>query len=249
MRGVFTALAAILGCSCGVSVVDASPASPPRVSLDLSLDSMGVIRYADRGYTNMAVSLPGDGTEEFLAKRCEVTLSNSSTCTLPRATAYDHHEGALRVAEKTMLWVDSPRHEQPVFGVGKTVPRVNYAHRGEYLLFFDAEDSSGNRAETMRFAIIMMDRIAPRIMPGHGVGATMVVESCDPLQPNMDSSNRRFFVPPLHAVDDYDGDVSDTVSVKIQAPAGASYDQVQRHDGSGTYRPVVDTKVLGNYTL
>ena len=55
----------------------------------------------------------GAGTEEFLAKRCEVTLSNSSTCTLPRATAYDHHEGALRVAEKTMLWVDSPRHEQP----------------------------------------------------------------------------------------------------------------------------------------
>jgi hypothetical protein len=91
------------------------------------------------------------------AKRCHVLTDTKLTCAEPSATAFDHHDGKLDVTKAITLLLRSLPRENPK-AVGESVPDVNYNMRGEYVLRYDAEDSSGNKAENLVFAMVLIGK-------------------------------------------------------------------------------------------
>ena len=230
------------------SVSCAAVAQPPRVELDLSAVSAGVFpyrqAYAQHGFSELAIPAAPGADKDFLAKRCQVGDTNA-TCALPHAVAYDHHQGLVDVKESVRMWTASPPHAAPQFGVDQPMPHgLDFSRRGEQLIYFDATDDSGNAAEQLQFAILVMDYEPPAIVTAAAGSATRLeLESCDPTQAHMDPNNRRYFIVPANeAHDAYDGDVSDTVTFSMTLPTGASYSSILRPDGE--YHQVIDTHQL-----
>jgi hypothetical protein len=127
---------------------------PPVISLDLSGGAPhGVERWKPLSTRHKDVL----NTQAY-ARHCPVLTSSESTCPEPRATAFDHHEGGGLAVKKVvrLLVKSSPGHE-PVHE-NTVIADVNYNLRGEYLLEYDAMDASGNKAEQVSFAMVVIGR-------------------------------------------------------------------------------------------
>lgn len=91
------------------------------------------------------------------AKRCHVLTDTKATCPEPSATAFDHHDGSLEVSKAITLLLESLPRQNPK-AVGRKVADVNYDMRGEYVLRYDAQDESGNKAENLVFAMVLIGK-------------------------------------------------------------------------------------------
>jgi len=121
------------------------------------------------------------------ADECEVSQNENypgvkQKCDEPSATAYDHHEGDISASITTVwkLFVKSDEGKLPVQQHNERYSNaehtddltgINRDQRGEYVITYDVEDSAGNRAEQVQFALIMLDSIAPNL--------SSVKNSCD----------------------------------------------------------------------
>jgi hypothetical protein len=88
--------------------------------------------------------------------------SASEDCALPTAKAYDHHDSNIVVNSVVCLINDAPANGAKggmKMSCDKTV--VNYALRSEYIVKYDAQDDSGNKADQVIFAIILDDETKP----------------------------------------------------------------------------------------
>jgi len=90
---------------------------------------------------------------------CEAGASSAKTdCALPVAKAYDHHDGQLAVSRQITLVRCSTKD-----AVGACKKTLNYNQRSEYIVKYNAQDKSGNKADQVVFAIILQDHQRPVI--------------------------------------------------------------------------------------
>jgi len=131
-----------------------------------------------------------------------------------------------------------------------TLADIEYTLRGEYTLRYEAEDSSGNQAENVLFAMVMLDHEAPNIYT-----PTLfpnVVQSCDVDGDFVQGgSPQKILVPPTASARDlYDLVVDDRLTATIATPNGvtSTYDNVP-----GSSNPMsamlVDTYETGSYAV
>jgi hypothetical protein len=185
------------------------------------------------------------------ARTCEVQTDDSASCPLPNATAYDHHDEAnIEVTRTTVLYIESRPHEDPE-QVFHTVPDVDYSLRAEYIVYFDATDRAGNRAEQIPFSMVIADHVCPvfsnQESPGH-----IIVQSCDSLATRMDTTNRRLWNvwTGVNATDAYDGDASDTIVVTVTPPSGVGTGCLQSPETFTRLDQIqLDTFCIGNYSV
>jgi hypothetical protein len=155
---------------------------------------------------------------------CYVGKDDANSCPEPEASAHDHHDGDLQVQKKVMLVIDSPPHSGPQM-VKKIVSHINYKRRGEYRLIFDAQDKSGNKADTVYFHFFIVDHERPQI----------TVPPMDTLKAF--PVNQRWFNLQFQATDNYDGDVSDTIQIKVTKPNGKTSVVKASHVNIDTHLP------------
>jgi len=95
--------------------------------------------------------------QNSFADECEF----GTPCQEPIASAYDHHEGDITSSISTVyrLFVKSQPHKNPT-KTDKKTPLV-ITQRGEWVITYDVEDSAGNDAEQVQFALIIIDTEAP----------------------------------------------------------------------------------------
>jgi hypothetical protein len=97
---------------------------------------------------------------------CPAAGSTQETCPLPSAKAYDHTDGDLskHVVFKTYLVNDNGA---PVVAAAACENKncINYSKRSEWVTMFDVKDKSGNAAETVIFATVLNDIVAPILSP------------------------------------------------------------------------------------
>jgi len=126
---------------------------------------------------------PRPAISNSFADECEVSQNidllpseAKSDCHEPSATAYDHHEGDISNSITTVwkLFVKSDPKSMPVQehtrysnnpgeGDQHALTGIDQSQRGEYVITYDVVDSSGNRAEQVQFALIMLDSYAPTL--------------------------------------------------------------------------------------
>ena len=85
---------------------------------------------------------------------------------------------------------------------------MDYHQRGEYLFTYESEDSSGNKAHTVQFAVIMEDTTPP-VIDGNLTSLDIDVESLSKFQ-------RYYTNPVLEAIkssDTYDGVLPVTITM------------------------------------
>ena len=143
------AVACMAICSFGLDV------DPPVVSLDLDESTL-------RKYTTTMAGVPCNGfqgtaaashplcrsrqaagSREDYSKTCQAKAANSQNCPMPTARAFDHHDGELEVEKRIYL----VNNDGKVGNLQDSHASVNYDLRSEWLIKFDAEDGSGNKAE------------------------------------------------------------------------------------------------------
>jgi hypothetical protein len=179
-------------------------------------------------------------TAEAYGKACNVLTDTAMTCAKPNATAFDHHEGnQIEVVETVMLYIASwPRY--PPVQVFQAVENIDYAQRGEYILYYDAEDSSHNHAEQLAFGMIMQDHVVPEITTDLSPDQTIELEACYSASwPDGTAATRTMYELPhtaegTFAEDDYDGDVSQTItasSVFSESGDAGTFDISTRVEG------------------
>jgi hypothetical protein len=104
--------------------------------------------------------------KQTYAKHCKVSQNTDGakdcpgpdcTCPEPTAQAYDHHQGQIDVIKTVHLLMRSDPRQMPV-PVDITLADIEYTLRGEYTLRYEAEDSSGNQAENVLFAMVMLGK-------------------------------------------------------------------------------------------
>jgi hypothetical protein len=84
--------------------------------------------------------------DQMYAKRCEV-FSTHADCPEPHAVAFDHHEGNLNTPTTDYVqYVESLPQQYPLNKTDVTVSSINRSIRGEYLIEYGAQDTSGNIA-------------------------------------------------------------------------------------------------------
>lgn len=182
------------------------------------------------------------------AAKCQVFQNTASykNCKEPTATAYDHHEGTIKVTRAYTYFVVSrkacynyvncnargakkdagfnynianekcpisPRQCSTAVAAEKLNagkgPFNYWNRRGEFIIKYDARDQSGNDAETLVFAMIMVDTVAPKLTLKSFL-ATNYIESCNYLNKaaNWAKNDRRFWNLPENTLswsDNYDG--------------------------------------------
>jgi hypothetical protein len=174
----------------------AQDSTPPVISLNLATDAIKV-SSAYNGYDAQKNAYKTNPTSHShysansFARRCNVVVNGKSTtdaqknCPSPDATAYDHHQGDLTSSVKVLAkqFVTSAPNTDPVktnrvaaLNQAKThLGASEYKNRGEFVLTYNVQDASGNAAEELVFAMIMVDREAPKIvMPTRNT----VIEAC-----------------------------------------------------------------------
>jgi hypothetical protein len=157
---------------------------------------------------------PGQSNEDYV-KTCQARQAGVDSCPLPKASAYDHHQGDVPVQERVYLVNDD--------GKAQTVPvlsqAVNFSLRSEWVIKYDAVDGSGNEAQQLVFAIILNDITPPALHLGD-LDGPLRLEACDIDNPGEVFANAQYWQLPARptALDAYDGDVSDTLSVDVTGP-------------------------------
>jgi hypothetical protein len=95
-------------------------------------------------------------------RQCAVLHSNHTSCPLPKAKAWDHHDGEIAVVSTSLkLYLKSDAGVNGLSLYNKPVDELVYTQRGEYLFTFDANDDSGNAAESLNYVIQMVDEVPP----------------------------------------------------------------------------------------
>lgn len=158
---------------------------PPVISLELAeMAALHQISYSHRGapchtkteHESMGLDsteapdtcAPAAGAKTSYATKCNVLTDTAKSCREPRATAFDHHEKDLHVVKQTKLVLSSLPRKLPV-PVEEPKEQIDcenrfvdgeeqcvYSLRGEYVLSYDAQDSSGNQAENVVFAMVII---------------------------------------------------------------------------------------------
>jgi hypothetical protein len=218
-----TKLITLFAVHVGVCAARKSPI--PVISLDLDENS-GMHHYTGEhagvgcAQSNSdSVSNPlcrarrGPGFRQDFAKICIAKASNTQNCPLPKAEAYDRHEGTLEVQQKIYLVNDDGK----MGDLEKSYDSIDYSKRSEWLIKFDAEDESGNKAEQVVFGMIMNDPIAPEITsraPRH-----LNLEACDSNNPGASPAQYWKWVIPTGsaAVDNIDGDLVSIYQVETRS--------------------------------
>ena len=132
----------------------------------ISLDFVGA-------FTDGSVANPHSSavtSSAHFADECQV----DQTCTLPTPKAYDHHEGELtdQISTAIQLFVALPSCVTanlpcaaftPTASTTPTLVQssVDNTKRGEWVLTYDVDDTSGNSADSVTFAVIMQDKVKP----------------------------------------------------------------------------------------
>jgi len=159
-----------------IGVVTAS--APPRIELSLgetlngtfTHDASALPQHHFHGVRNTVsqCSVPPDSPcfrDDIKSKReytltCEIRdESNEKKCSLPQARAYDHYGGDLNVST-TIFLVDNNENDESYISQEKS--NINWQHRGRYLIYYDAEDKSGNHAEQVVLQVVLDDHEAPK---------------------------------------------------------------------------------------
>jgi hypothetical protein len=137
------------------SAVATSASSRPTISLDLgSLAGLHKSPYEQHAGIACKISTThklcrkrtssgphNPHSESKYSKTCIAKAANAKNCALPKAVAWDHHDGKLDVSKEIFLVNDDGRP-----GRGK-VPKINWKLRAEYVVKYDAKDTSENHAE------------------------------------------------------------------------------------------------------
>jgi hypothetical protein len=148
-------------------------------------DSYGktVHSFNRAGYDHSAAGLAKPenstaGTQNSFADECEVMNFDGSgaagdktpvtrNCTLPVASAYDHHDGDISESIYTAytLFVGSAPQKNPnntnTDVTATDISKHMFRQRGEWVITYDVKDTSGNMAEQVQFALIMIDEVVP----------------------------------------------------------------------------------------
>merc|ERR1711865_259097 len=96
------------------------------------------------------------------ADECEVFQNSAKNCAEPKATAYDHHDGELtsKISTTYRLFVESKAMKNPMH-VERVAKGISRKTRGEWIIDYNVTDADGNKAETLTFALILVDTQAP----------------------------------------------------------------------------------------
>jgi hypothetical protein len=166
-----------------LALVAASDSEAPVISLDLAS-----FKHSDKSYFNKKIGAGPhagravnysknrganhqDGTprarvtpaahNEF-ADECEVFQNSAKNCAEPKATAYDHHDGELtsKISTTYRLFVESKPRKNPMH-VERVAKGISRKTRGEWIIDYNVADADGNKAETLTFALILVDTQAP----------------------------------------------------------------------------------------
>jgi hypothetical protein len=173
------------------------------------------------------------------------------TCPEPTAQAFDHHQGQIDVVKTVHLLMRSDPRSMPV-PLDVTLADIDYGIRGEYTLRYEAEDESGNAAENVLFAMIMLDHEAPAIfMPALFPD---VVQSCDVdgnYVSSSSGSHQIIKIPPTATARDlYDLVVDDRLKATVASPSGASHVYSNAADSANPMNNMlIDSYSTGTYTI
>jgi hypothetical protein len=212
------ARAAILA---SIAAATAADTTPPVLSLDL--ESMNTLHKNVCTARDSKTSAANPCNSATYSKSCPVFSTSDATdaksCPEPHVSAYDHHDGAIneKVSKVIKLFLKSDPGVK--YTVKNTVVKsIDYKQRGEFVISYDAEDYSGNKAETIVFAMIMNDHRSPTITPM----TIPTYEACQAVDSKDASINARATrkVQTNLAVssDLYDGDVSAKLVIETKAP-------------------------------
>lgn len=145
----------------------------PVISLDLShmicSSPDNCPNTSTFGDFNLGHNLAATQAQAF-ADECEVT-QNSGNCEEPVASAVDHHDSAVNVVTSYTLFVKADVKKdvekcqsltgEQCFTTNVYSASIDTNLRSEYIIKYTAEDASGNAADTLTFALIIRDQIAP----------------------------------------------------------------------------------------
>jgi len=196
-----------------------------------------------RDYGVGANSAKATTTGSDYAKKCDVCATSGITacqlaCPSPTASAYDHHEGSsLTVTTACKQYVVSPAGKVPYKDAAACtvtnglLDKSAYDKRGEFVLSYDAADASGNDAETLVFAMVMVDHVAPTfdfavsqmtVTSSDSTTASASIEACLPptTGTNSNAATDRCKVKGFEAAatDNYDG-----TSLSLFTADGSAY--------------------------
>jgi len=131
----------------------------PVISLDLAAGAYPTT--AGRTSTMHAKTAATAPKGNAFADECAVSQNGLAACVEPIATAYDHHDGDITgsIATTYHLFVKSEARQNPVHVSSKQA--MNLSLRGEWIIEYNVADADGNSAETVTFALILTDEIAP----------------------------------------------------------------------------------------
>jgi hypothetical protein len=119
-------------------------------------DHVDQSRYKQTFAKHCMVSQNKDGARNCPGPKCtDENQASCCTCPEPTAQAFDHHQGQIDVIKTVHLLMRSDPGQMPK-PVDEVLEDINYLLRGEYTLRYEAEDSSGNKAENVLFAIVML---------------------------------------------------------------------------------------------
>jgi hypothetical protein len=160
-----------------------------------------------------AIKLPKGCDQRIYAKKC--VLSNDqhhkapASCKTPTAVAYDHHEGKINVDTVTVLNVISQPNKYPPQHKDQVVSQVSKNKRAEFLIEYEALDTSGNEADRTYFVMIFEDHNSPEAYDksGNKVSGDALSGSYEARGANGKYSD--LFAPPMepHSISDfYDND-------------------------------------------
>jgi hypothetical protein len=182
---------------------------------------------------------------------CNVLTSTAADCPVPKAKAFDHHDGEVSHTKTTVLFIESRRRSQPS-QVFQVVENVSYTLRAEFIIYFDATDRAGNQAEQVPFSMLMNDYVPPVIhapfdAPDAGMDH-LTLHSCDARNtPGAPARDRRTWISPAgaRAEDAYDG-VIENFPLTVKPPSGCSMASrfFHAHD-----QLEIDTQCLGDYVF
>jgi hypothetical protein len=194
----------------------AAAVDKPVISLDLD-ESMTIKKYSESVHPVHAAPLAKESVQYGVC----TAGSPAADCKLPSAKAFDHHDGSGIKVKETYHLVNLDCQ-----GMDKKEAAINFGRRSEYIIKYNAVDSSGNEAEGIVFSLVLDDPIPPVI----SYPEDQNVEAC------VDSSGETrqiFKIPAYSALDNIDGSVP--VSTQITK--------------NGKSVAAIDTHVLGKYVV
>jgi len=122
---------------------------------------------------------------------------------------------------------------------------IDYANRGIWDIYYNAEDASGNKAEQVVFQIMLKDDDAPAFTFPYNFPTT--IESCDMDVTGQQTDRRHWQMDYVHvqAIDAIDGDVSASIQVHMRPPGSNVVTQSWNLGESPSI--LVDTYEIGSW--